>query len=60
VLADTLNRKRLISITHTCNFLPGLALGMLTVTGHVQIWHVNTLNVIASQYKCWAAPRAKR
>jgi MFS family permease len=48
VLADTLNRKRLIAITHTLNVLPGLALGMLTVTGHVQVWHVNTLNVIAS------------
>ncbi len=48
VLADTLNRKRLIAITHMLNVLPGLALGMLTVTGHVQVWHVNTLNVIAS------------
>ncbi len=29
VLADSLNRKRLISITHTLNVLPGLALGDL-------------------------------
>jgi MFS family permease len=56
VLADTLNRKRLIAITHTCNVLPGLALGILTVTGHVQVWHINTVNVIASSVQVLGGP----
>ncbi len=41
VLADTLNRKKLIAITHSLNVLPGVALGLLTLTGHIQVWHVN-------------------
>jgi MFS family permease len=56
VLADTLNRKRLIAITHMCNILPGLALGILTVAGHVQVWHINTLNVIASSLQVLGGP----
>ena len=56
VLADTLNRKRLIAITHSCNIVPGLALGILTVTGHVQVWHINTLNVIASSVQVLGGP----
>jgi MFS family permease len=32
VLADTLNRKKLIAITHTLNILPGVALGILTLS----------------------------
>ena len=33
VLADTLNRKKLIVITHSLNILPGVVLGILTLTG---------------------------
>ncbi len=33
VLADTLNRKKLIAITHSLNVLPGLALAILTLAG---------------------------
>jgi MFS family permease len=56
VLADTLNRKKLIAITHTCNVLPGLALGILTITGDVQVWHVNALNIIASSLQVLGGP----
>ena len=56
VLADTLNRKRLIAVTHTMNMVPGLALGILTVTGVVQVWHVNALNVLAGALQVLGGP----
>jgi len=56
VLADTLNRKKLIAITHSLNVLPGLALGMLTLTGHIQVWHINALNIVASSLQVLGGP----
>ena len=56
VLADTLNRKKLIAITHALNILPGLALGILTLSGAVQVWHVNVLNVVASSLQVLGGP----
>jgi MFS family permease len=56
VLADTFNRKRLIAVTHTLNILPGLALGILTVTGTVEVWHVNVLSVIAGALQVLGGP----
>jgi MFS family permease len=56
VLADSLNRKKLISITHTLNVVPGLALGILTVTGLVQVWHVNVLSVLAGALQVLGGP----
>ena len=55
-LADTLNRKKLIAITHTLNIFPGLALGLLTITGAIQVWQINTLNMIASSLQVLAGP----
>jgi len=56
VLADTLNRKRLIVITHTMNMVPGLALAILTVTGVVQVWHINALLVLAGALQVLGGP----
>jgi len=56
VLADTFNRKRLIAVTHTLNIIPGLALGILTVTGTVEVWHVNALNVLAGALQVLGGP----
>jgi MFS family permease len=56
VLADTCNRKKLIFFTHTFNVLPGLVLGILTASGHVQVWHVNVLNVLASSFQVLGSP----
>jgi MFS family permease len=56
VLADTYNRKRLIAITHTLNIVPGLALGILTVTSTVEVWHVNALNVLAGALQVLGGP----
>ena len=56
VLADTLNRKKLIVITHSLNVLPGVALGALTLTGYIQVWHINALNVVASSLQVLGGP----
>jgi MFS family permease len=56
VLADTYNRKRLIAITHTLNIIPGLSLGLLSVTGLIQVWHVNVLSVLAGALQVFGGP----
>ena len=56
VLADSYNRKKLIAITNSLNILPGLALALLTVTGTVQVWHVNGLNILAGALQVLGGP----
>jgi MFS family permease len=56
VLADTYNRKKLILFTAGFNLLPGLALGVLTATEAVQVWHVNMLNVVTSSLQVLGGP----
>jgi MFS family permease len=56
VLADTYNRKKLILLTAGFNLLPGLALGVLTATEAVQVWHVNMLNVVTSSLQVLGGP----
>jgi MFS family permease len=56
VLADTYNRKKLILLTAGFNLLPGLALGVLTATEAVQVWHVNVLNVVTSSLQVLGGP----
>jgi MFS family permease len=56
VLADTYNRKKLILFTAAFNLLPGLALGLLTTSGLIQVWHINTLNVVTSSLQVLGGP----
>ena len=56
VLADSMNRKKLIVITHSLNILPGLALWYLTTTGQIQVWHINTLSVLAGALQTLGGP----
>ena len=56
VLADIYNRKRLIAVTQTINIIPGLLLGSLTLTGTVEVWHVNALNVLAGALQVLGGP----
>src|SRR6185436_21131079 len=39
-LADFLDRKKLLMITTLANFLVAIALGVLTLTGLIQVWHI--------------------
>ncbi|MEX0806993.1 MAG: MFS transporter [Candidatus Binatia bacterium] len=56
VLADTYNRKKLILYTAAFNLLPGAALGILTATEVVEVWHINTLNVLTSSLQVLGGP----
>jgi len=56
VLADTYNRKTLIAISHTLNIIPGFALALLTLTGTIQVWHVNFLSVLAGALQVLGGP----
>ncbi|MEU1178209.1 MFS transporter [Streptomyces sp. NPDC005820] len=40
VLVDRLPRRRTLLVTQTSMALTGIALALLTLSGHVQIWHV--------------------
>jgi MFS family permease len=39
-LADFVDRKKLLLMTTAGNFLVAIALGFLTVTGAIQVWHI--------------------
>ncbi len=56
VLADTLNRKKLIAITHSLSIVPGLLLALLTVSGSIQVWHINVLMVFAGALQVLGGP----
>jgi MFS family permease len=56
VLADSMNRKKLIAITHSLSMVPGLALWYLTLAGEIQVWHVNALSVLAGALQTLGGP----
>jgi MFS family permease len=56
VLADTLNRKRMIISTQVLNLIPGLILGILTATGTIKVWHINILNLVTSSLQVLGGP----
>ncbi|MGK5631927.1 MFS transporter [Streptomyces sp. URMC 123] len=43
VIADRFPKRRLLVITQTAMGLTGLALAVLTLSGHVQVWHVQLM-----------------
>jgi MFS family permease len=56
VLADNFNRKKLIMSTQILNVFPGLALGVLTTTGTIQVWQVNMLSLLTSSLQVLSGP----
>ncbi|HXG53040.1 MAG TPA: MFS transporter [candidate division Zixibacteria bacterium] len=56
VLADSVNRKKLILYTQIFNVVPGLALAALTATGSVQVWHVNLFNLFTAAFQVLGGP----
>ena len=47
-VADAFDRKKLLIATVSIQFIPSLLLGVLTVTGNVQAWHVYTLGFLGA------------
>lgn len=46
VLADSINRRKIMFFTQTTMALTALVLGLLTMTGTVKIWHIYLLTAI--------------
>src|SRR5436853_4376778 len=40
VVADRVDRRKFIMLTQVANGLLSLALGILTFTGHIDVWHI--------------------
>ena len=47
-VADSFDRKKLLIATVSIQLIPSLLLGILTVTGTVQVWHVYTLGFLGT------------
>lgn len=56
VMADAFNRKKLIVFTQALNSIPGLAFGLLTLTGTIQVWHIYVLSLITSSLQVLGGP----
>ncbi|HXV48693.1 MAG TPA: MFS transporter, partial [Candidatus Binatia bacterium] len=41
-MADAFDRKKLLVLTSTLQLIPSLLLGMLTMAGAIQAWHIYT------------------
>jgi len=48
VLADAFDRKKLIIAAQFLNLIPAFALGFLTVTGAIQVWHIYVFSLMTS------------
>lgn len=42
-VADAFDRKKLLVVTVALQLIPSLLLGLLTLTGSIQVWHIYTL-----------------
>jgi MFS family permease len=56
VLADAFDRRKVILCTHFLHLVPGLALGFLTMTGAVQVWHIYLFGTISSFIEVFSWP----
>ena len=48
VAADAFDRKKMLIITQILNIFPSLAIGLLTLTGGIQVWHIYALITVSS------------
>lgn len=47
-MADAFDRKKLLVLTSTLQLIPSLLLGMLTMAGAIQAWHIYTLGFLGA------------
>ncbi len=55
-VADALNRRRMIFITHSAMALVAAALGWLTLETHIQLWHIYALTAIQAMAAAFDLP----
>jgi len=56
VLADAFDRKKVILCTHVLHLVPSLALGFLTMTGAIQVWHIYVFSLMSSFIEVFSWP----
>src|SRR5687768_603281 len=47
-VADAFDRKKLLIATISLQLVPNLLLGLLTLTGAIQVWHIYTLGLVGA------------
>ena len=55
-VADALNRRRILFLTQTGMALVALALGWLTLTAHIDLWHIYLLTALQAVALAFDAP----
>lgn len=55
-LADAFDRKKVIIGTHLLHLAPSLALGFLTLSGAIQVWHIYVFSVMSSFIEVFSWP----
>ena len=56
VLADVVDRKKIIMTAQFLNLVPAFALGILTVRGSIQVWHIYVFTVMTSLVQVFGQP----
>ena len=56
MLADAFDRKKVILFTHIFHLGPSLALGYLTMTGQIQVWHIYVFSVLSGFIEVFSWP----
>jgi len=55
-VADTLNRRRILFLTQSGMALVALTLGWLTLTGHIDLWHIYLLTALQAVAQAFDGP----
>ena len=55
-VADTLNRRRILFLTQSGMALVAFALGWLTLTGHIDLWHIYLLTALQAVAQAFDGP----
>ena len=56
MLADAFDRKKVILCTHFFHLGPSLALGYLTMTGAIQVWHIYVFSIVSGFIEVFSWP----
>ena len=56
VLADVVDRKKVIMSAQFLNLVPAFALGALTISGTIQVWHIYVFTVLTSLVQVFGQP----
>jgi len=56
VVADRMDRRRLLIITQTLAMLLSLLLGLLTTTGHIAVWHIYAVTFLSGAVGIFDSP----